>query len=282
MSEDDVLYSEVKFTRRRGNTDRMASSPATSEVRILSTEPPSELPVHTPPAQQLLASNSRSKVTPERAAFVLLGVLVAAAVIALGLTSYKTMGHLQKLTDEVDALGRNLREILQNLTDKLEGQGNKVTDDSRPECEEGWKQHGAECYYFSTNKSTWGESSRACSCRGGTLVRIGSREEQEYLEGELRRNHARGKFWIGLTDLKKEGTWLWTDVSPLDPSLAFWKPYEPDDWKGNNLEYPDGEDCAAMEGNRAVDLKCWFDQLCSVTHGHICDKPAQTSRSKCV
>uniref|UniRef100_A0A8C2XRA3 C-type lectin domain-containing protein n=1 Tax=Cyclopterus lumpus TaxID=8103 RepID=A0A8C2XRA3_CYCLU len=128
-------------------------------------------------------------------------------------------------------------------------------DDSRPECEEGWKQHGAECYYFSTNKSTWGESSRACSCRGGTLVRIGSREEQEYLEGELRRNHARGKFWIGLTDLKKEGTWLWTDVSPLDPRF---------------------------DGNRAVDLKCWFDQLCSVTHGHICDKPAQTSRSKCV
>uniref|UniRef100_A0A8C2XQL1 C-type lectin domain-containing protein n=1 Tax=Cyclopterus lumpus TaxID=8103 RepID=A0A8C2XQL1_CYCLU len=187
--------------------------------------------------------------TPERAAFVLLGVLVATGTIQW---LFRGAELEVKLCNTVHL---HLLMMIKKCVCVFAVISSQ--DDSRPECEEGWKQHGAECYYFSTNKSTWGESSRACSCRGGTLVRIGSREEQVQ---HISVHHI--LFWIGLTDLKKEGTWLWTDVSPLDPSLAFWKPYEPDDWKGNNLEYPDGEDCAAMEGNRAVDLKCWFDQLC--------------------
>ncbi|XP_068432104.1 immune-related, lectin-like receptor 4 [Clinocottus analis] len=278
MSEDEVLYSEVKFTKHEGTADGTASSPTDSEVRILSTQPSSELPG----SQQQLVPNGRHKLPPERAAFVVLVVLLAAAIIALGLTyfsytvySYKNMElQIQTLTDELEAVGKNLtayEEIFKNLTDKLDGQKKNVTDG----CEDGWEQRGEECYYFSTDQMTWEASRRACGCRGGALVRIGSKEEQEYLKVMLRQKKLnRNMFWIGLTDVQEEGAWLWTDGSPLVQSLKFWKGHEPDNY--TQKDYPEGEDCAAMEDN------FWFDQPCRFTHKHICDKPAQTSRSKCV
>uniref|UniRef100_A0A3B3VVK5 C-type lectin domain-containing protein n=1 Tax=Poecilia latipinna TaxID=48699 RepID=A0A3B3VVK5_9TELE len=67
-------------------------------------------------------------------------------------------------------------------------------------CEAGWEQHGGNCYYFSTSKSSWTDSRRSCTDLGSDLVKIDSREEQD-------------KFWIGLTDSKEEGKWLWMDGS---------------------------------------------------------------------
>uniref|UniRef100_A0A8C4GI66 C-type lectin domain-containing protein n=1 Tax=Dicentrarchus labrax TaxID=13489 RepID=A0A8C4GI66_DICLA len=121
------------------------------------------------------------------------------------------------------------------------------------------------CYYFSTNYLTWSESRDECRQKGGDLVQIDSREEQV--------KHT-DKFWIGLTDSEKEGTWLWVDRSPLNKRLTFWSGKEPD----NRAMYnPDGEDCVRM-GKKAgaPDLKCWFDQSCKYTYRSICEKPAET------
>uniref|UniRef100_A0A8C4DLJ0 C-type lectin domain-containing protein n=1 Tax=Dicentrarchus labrax TaxID=13489 RepID=A0A8C4DLJ0_DICLA len=113
--------------------------------------------------------------------------------------------------------------------------------------------HGTQCYYFFTNNLTWNESRDECRQKGGDLVQIDSREEQV--------KHT-DKFWIGLTDSEKEGTWLWVDGSPLKESLTFWSGKEPDNWTERD---PDGEDCVRMgEKARAHDLKCWFDQSCKV------------------
>uniref|UniRef100_A0A669EUW9 C-type lectin domain-containing protein n=1 Tax=Oreochromis niloticus TaxID=8128 RepID=A0A669EUW9_ORENI len=125
-------------------------------------------------------------------------------------------------------------------------------------CAEGWELHGGKCYYFSNNKSSWNKSRDECRAKGGDLVKIDSSTEQ---------------FWIGLTDSAVEGRWVWVDGSSLNE--RFWSGKEPDNWKGHNGEYPDGEDCAKMgEQGGAKDLKCWFDAFCSNPHRSICEKAA--------
>uniref|UniRef100_A0A4W6CIE0 C-type lectin domain-containing protein n=1 Tax=Lates calcarifer TaxID=8187 RepID=A0A4W6CIE0_LATCA len=123
---------------------------------------------------------------------------------------------------------------------------------------------GENCYYFSTRRSSWKESRSFCKRRGGDLVKIDSREEKKM-------DVADDLFWIGLTDSKTEGEWLWVDDSPLNTS--FWMSWEPDNWTG---EDPDGENCARM-GVRggATDLKCWFDKSCKVNQKYICEKEAE-------
>uniref|UniRef100_A0A7N6B6Z6 C-type lectin domain-containing protein n=1 Tax=Anabas testudineus TaxID=64144 RepID=A0A7N6B6Z6_ANATE len=146
-----------------------------------------------------------------------------------------------------------------------------------PKCEEGWELHGGKCYYFSTSKSTWYQSRDYCRCKGGDLVKIDSREEQventSFLELRVRKkmNDDDDRFWIGLTDSKEEGKWLWVDDSPLNTSLTFWTIYEPNNWKVENLL--SGEDCARMGDKReADDLKCWYDRSCLWPQKSICEK----------
>ncbi|XP_063755978.1 C-type lectin domain family 4 member A-like [Eleginops maclovinus] len=303
MPEPEVLYSDVKFKRGKGNNDGSVSSPhetTYSEVRILKKQPSTEFPG----SQQQSESVPQSKVTPERAAVFVLSVLLAASLIALALTLYKnnqTIEPGQKFTDE-RAMEKNLTERLQkvmderdtlikNLTAKYSGvkpckpespKCPEVNKDSCTKCPEGWEHHGGKCYYFSTGKSTWTESREECRRKGGDLVKIESREEQTFLEYELRgkMTEAEDKFWIGLTDSETEGKWLWTDRSELDSSLSFWFKGEPDNYKKVN---PDGENCARMgEKGGAPDLKCWFDAPCKVPHKSICEKPGEPGQLKCI
>uniref|UniRef100_A0A3Q2P716 C-type lectin domain-containing protein n=1 Tax=Fundulus heteroclitus TaxID=8078 RepID=A0A3Q2P716_FUNHE len=132
-----------------------------------------------------------------------------------------------------------------------------------------WEAHEGKCYYINLMFLSWEESREECRCRGGDLVKIESREEQIIM-------HSEDKFWIGLTDSKKEGSWFWVDGSPL----SFWFGNEPDDWTGKNRA---GEDCVRM-GNKgpAADLKFWFDQSCDVPHKSICEKAAGTGSSSSV
>ncbi|KAG8004890.1 C-type lectin domain family 4 member F [Nibea albiflora] len=307
MAEADaVVYSDVKFTKAKKNANALPSAVSSpteatySEVRISKTHPSTELPG----SQQQAASDGGSKVTLKRVAVAVLIALLVATVIALGFTCYKnsqTMEKLQKLTDEYEAVKNvtdtknnqtmekfqklsdeyermknvtgteysQAMEKLQKLTDKFEAMTKILTDKRYLKCEEGWEQHGTQCYYFSTNKLTWNKSRDECRRRGGDLVKVDSVEEQAFLQQKLREKMIwyEDKHWIGLTDLKTEGRWLWTDGSPLNESLKFWSRGQPDDWKGENSD--DGEDCVRMGGS---DLNTWFDKSCKVPHKSICEK----------
>uniref|UniRef100_A0A3Q1H6E8 C-type lectin domain-containing protein n=1 Tax=Anabas testudineus TaxID=64144 RepID=A0A3Q1H6E8_ANATE len=147
---------------------------------------------------------------------------------------------------------------------------NLFIDDTCPKCEEGWELHGGKCYYFSTSKSTWDQSRDDCRRGGGDLSISSTLPVQSFLELRLREkmNCDEDKFWIGLTDSKEEGKWLWVDDSPLNTSLAFWSGTEPDNWPGKG---PEGEDCARMgKKSGADDLKCWFDVPCKISYKSIC------------
>ncbi|XP_014859216.1 PREDICTED: collectin-12-like isoform X2 [Poecilia mexicana] len=149
-------------------------------------------------------------------------------------------------------------------------------------CEAGWEPHGGNCYYFSTSKSSWTDSRRSCTDLGSDLVKIDSREEQAFLLGRVRdlMKDNEDRFWIGLTDSKEEGKWLWVDGSALDQSLSFWNQTQPD----NNSPAHSAEaesDCVRMgkKGKKggSDDLKSWFDTSCKYPQKSICEKTAKLS-----
>uniref|UniRef100_A0A8C6WLL2 C-type lectin domain-containing protein n=1 Tax=Neogobius melanostomus TaxID=47308 RepID=A0A8C6WLL2_9GOBI len=149
------------------------------------------------------------------------------------------------------------------------------------QCAEDWELHGTKCYYFSPRsaKLPWKESRKMCQRLKGDLVKIESREEQEFLGGKLQTEmiHEEDKFWIGLTDSEAEGQWVWTNGSPLNSSLAFWfgndDNKEPDNW---TVEDPEGEDCARMGQKPFIEgLKWWYDRSCQKKQRSICEKTAK-------
>uniref|UniRef100_A0A3B3TS13 C-type lectin domain-containing protein n=1 Tax=Poecilia latipinna TaxID=48699 RepID=A0A3B3TS13_9TELE len=127
-------------------------------------------------------------------------------------------------------------------------------------CEAGWEQHGGNCYYFNTTKSSWTDSRRSCADLGSDLVKIDSRED-------VLMQHADDLFWVGLTDSVEEGKWFWVDGSPLDESLGFWK-FSPPDNRGVNGAI--GADCARL-GQTAADRNCDNPQksICEKTTGAV-------------
>ncbi|KAL3984236.1 C-type lectin domain family 4 member E [Sarotherodon galilaeus] len=290
MPEAEVVYSDVKFTRRKKGASE-AVTPSTdstySEIKISKTQPSTAQLSEGP---QPAVVSKGSKVTSERVVLVVLSVLLAAALVALCFTTFdksRTNQELENLKLKKTKCESNLTETLSKLKSCSTVQPTcpvpTVKDDPCYKCEEGWELHGEKCYYFSVNKSSWNESRDECRAKEGDLVKIDSREEQTFLERRLRAvmTEAEDKFWIGLTDSAVEGRWVWVDGSPLNESLKFWTGNEPDNWNGHNGEHPEGEDCARMgKKGGAVDLKCWFDAFCSDPYKSICEKAAVTGKPK--
>ncbi|XP_061520216.1 immune-related, lectin-like receptor 4 [Phycodurus eques] len=266
MPETEVLYSDLVFVKSRGNQSRDAASsaPETNSAKVIVAKTQSK-PLHG-------AKPVRSKLTTERVAFVVVCVLLVLALVALCYISYQNVQsrkNLQRLKAEPEVwkASQSDGQIFQK-------------DGVCRSCDSGWELNGESCYRFSTTQDTWERSRRICQLQNGNLVKIDSRDEQSFVERRLRdkMSFQEDKFWIGLTDSKQEGRWLWADGSPLDPSLSFWARNEPDNWSGDGGGEV-GEDCVRMgEKDGAHELLCWFDKACGVPHRSVCEKTARKGR----
>uniref|UniRef100_A0A3B3ZSJ8 C-type lectin domain-containing protein n=1 Tax=Periophthalmus magnuspinnatus TaxID=409849 RepID=A0A3B3ZSJ8_9GOBI len=232
-----------------------------------------------PGLKLVCAPQRRSKVTVERAAQVVLSLLLLAVVSAL-------IGVISMLTDYYDyTFTRNTLEIgyYHFNYDHNSLKTCLVQLNSVAQCDEDWELNGTQCYYFS-NRSlqlTWTSSKDKCQSKRGDLIKIESREKQEFLDGRVRllMDAEDERFWIGLTDSQTEGEWLWTDGSPLNQSLEFWTKNEhntePDNWKEEDV---DGENCAIIGEIMFINgLKSWYDNSCKKKYRFICEKKATRS-----
>ncbi|XP_012785424.2 CD209 antigen-like protein C [Ochotona princeps] len=143
-------------------------------------------------------------------------------------------------------------EIHQDLMQLKAGLANLC----RP-CPWDWTFFQGHCYFFSKSQRNWHDSVLACQDVGAQLVIVRSDEEQSFLQLNAK---SRGPTWMGLSDLKKEGTWHWVDGSPLMLSfMQYWSPGEPN----NNQE----EDCGEFKDNG------WNDEQCSKDKFWVCKQP---------
>ncbi|XP_014350054.1 CD209 antigen-like protein C [Latimeria chalumnae] len=158
----------------------------------------------------------------------------------------------------------NLREKIANLTNQMELCIKTIQADKvyRWECcPRDWLWFRGSCYYFSNDEMNWNQSKENCKSMDSHLVIITSKEEQDFIEKQLKK-----VYWIGLSDQEREGVWKLVVGTSLNNSTIFWKKGQPNNQKK--------EDCATMGGlGRKIILK-WMDHSCSFKYSRICEKAA--------
>ena len=70
----------------------------------------------------------------------------------------------------------------------------------------------------------WHAAKEACEKKGGHLATIGSKEEQKFIEGQLRNRGNRNCYWIGGENIGKKTFWI--DGTPF--TYTNWAKWQPD------------------------------------------------------
>ncbi|XP_031465115.1 low affinity immunoglobulin epsilon Fc receptor-like isoform X2 [Phasianus colchicus] len=163
--------------------------------------------------------------------------------------------ELQPALKQLEELRQEQSHISTLLSTALEETHN-LTEMFCTRCPAGWQQFAKTCYYFSTEKKSWIEARAACSMLGAQLAIVNSELENKFLANHIMEIRA---FWLGLSDMQKEGDWEWLDGQPL--SISFWKKGEP-----NNVGQH-GEDCATVSSSGL-----WNDATCTSPEAWICER----------
>uniref|UniRef100_A0A668A4W8 C-type lectin domain-containing protein n=1 Tax=Myripristis murdjan TaxID=586833 RepID=A0A668A4W8_9TELE len=127
---------------------------------------------------------------------------------------------------------------------------------SEKTCPAGWRMFSCVCYFVSTESKPWEQARLDCRDRGADLVIIDSPEEQTFISSH------KTSVWIGLNDRDNEGTWKWTDGTPMTKS--YWNANQPDNWGE--------EDCVHINNFEAVNN--WNDLSCGSSLRWICEEMA--------
>ncbi|KAL0970109.1 hypothetical protein UPYG_G00237250 [Umbra pygmaea] len=180
--------------------------------------------------------------------------------------------NLMQVQAQRDQLSSDLQYTKQNLTAVKDN----LMQVQAKRCPSKWVVFSDTCYYFSNDKMTWEQSQYACIHDGGHLVIIESLQEQDFIRKKVGNPDSTNSYWIGMTDTRVEGVWVWMDNTTLNESIKFWDKNEgtsnsewpePNDWKP-------GEDCAQI-GQRCFNkISCWFDFACDKKSKRICEQHA--------
>ncbi|XP_069038823.1 CD209 antigen-like protein B isoform X1 [Lepisosteus oculatus] len=209
----------------------------------------------------------------------LLGTALSITIIAFIVYYIENSQNISQLKDELDHLRVNysnlsvgkakLQEEKENLTSVITklrkhfpvdwycnvSNQSTLEEDCRP-CPWGWELFSTKCYYFSTDTLSWNDSRTACRKQGADLVIINNRTEQEFIS-----SHTQGcEYWMGMTDVAVEGTWIWVDGTQL--TEGYWSAGEP--YSCEN------EDCLATTLG-VNDVKNWNNIKCESSVLWICE-----------
>jgi hypothetical protein len=119
--------------------------------------------------------------------------------------------------------------------------------------------HAGHDYLFCRGAYTRPEALEHCRDNGFELTSIESQDEHDWIWETAGDTGDPQDWWIGLEDRETEGTYVWSDGTPLG-SYTNWNPGQPD----NGGEVSDNEDCAELNepvGGRWNDLGCEMDYL---------------------
>ena len=127
------------------------------------------------------------------------------------------------------------------------------SDHCMSSCPAGWEEEGQRCYFWSQEKTTWGQAEENCQKEGAHLASVTSQRVHDFL---WRRKES--QVWIGATDQKREKDWLWTDCSVWN--FTRWGKNQPNN-QGN-------EDCGHIYNPTVV--YGWSDRKCEEMLRFVC------------
>ncbi|XP_029310235.1 natural killer cells antigen CD94-like [Cottoperca gobio] len=153
-------------------------------------------------------------------------VATATAVLVIGLILYLVLFVTWTGALDVDqnsnTLGDELMEQLQQCQRERHDVNlmlHTVTQDSRCSvCPGGWQWWRSHCYLFSVGlheNRPWKESAEFCVQHNSSLAVIKDSAEMGFIQGAMRKFPHLPFLWVGLTDAKQEGQWLWWDGADI-------------------------------------------------------------------
>ena len=95
-------------------------------------------------------------------------------------------------------------------------------------CPADWAVLGSNCYKAFDSKGNWQDAENHCQGQGGHLASIHSKEENDFVAGLAKPSDEEP--WLGGTNEKSQGSWVWSDGSPF--SYTAWGPGQPDNAGG--------------------------------------------------
>ncbi|KAG8009953.1 hypothetical protein GBF38_014061 [Nibea albiflora] len=124
-------------------------------------------------------------------------------------------GHESYLQLRLDLLKKSYSKLCSQYTDL--GHKCSVPVLSCYECpDDKWLQVGDQCLLLNTERDDWHNSSKKCEEMGAHLAILTTAEQHEIVEREGRRlGGLYTYYWMGLTDIEKEGEWKWVDNSTV-------------------------------------------------------------------
>ena len=126
--------------------------------------------------------------------------------------------------------------------------------------EPGWLNTDSSCYLVSHVKMTWFEAQEFCFGKEAYLAEIQSHEEDSLLDIILPEDT---NYWLGLSDLAVEGTFVWEDSHSVAVYTG-WAPGQPDNIGTNVLVR--NADCVFK--SFSAGLAGWHDAECTAEDWH--------------
>ncbi|XP_024862446.1 galactose-specific lectin nattectin-like [Kryptolebias marmoratus] len=122
-----------------------------------------------------------------------------------------------------------------------------------------WSSFNGRCYKYVATQMTWVDAELHCVSQRSNLVSVHSLEEHNFVNFLIKNFDPAQRFtWIGLTDLYKEGAWMWSDGSKVN--FQHWDQGQPDN--RNKVEH-------CVHTNMVTNHK-WNDHQCSETFPFVC------------
>uniref|UniRef100_A0A3Q3L3H2 C-type lectin domain-containing protein n=1 Tax=Mastacembelus armatus TaxID=205130 RepID=A0A3Q3L3H2_9TELE len=142
-------------------------------------------------------------------------------------------------------------------------------------CHTPWIFYNSSCYFFSNLESAdvkknWVESKADCVNRGADLAVIDDQEEQKFVSDTIKAVKSNPSswtngFWVGLTDMETEGTWVWIN-NVTEVEQRYWMDGEP------NNHGLDGENCCITAYSSFNPWKTRYDGKCQLHNLHwLCE-----------
>nr|XP_011437793.1 macrophage mannose receptor 1-like isoform X2 [Crassostrea gigas] len=123
------------------------------------------------------------------------------------------------------------------------------------------KTHTGHCYEFEVRHTKdWNAAQKDCHSKGGTLVTVNDRAEQDFLMSALKAISFHGTgIWLGYNDMTHEGTFTW--VTGETSTFTFWAHGQPHSHHKRRfiLDSVSDEDCVLLKYS---DSGHWHDYPC--------------------
>lgn len=141
-------------------------------------------------------------------------------------------------------------------------------------CDNGWKEFDSKCFKLFNESKSWQEAEGSCEEAEAHLVKIESEKENDFLLNTFMQipiGKSNIEAWIGLSDKKKEGEFVWTDSTSTEYSN--WAADQPND-EDNEQDCGEIVNGVFWPGGLSQ-IGLWNDYQCQIKLMYICQKDSE-------